>query len=204
MATAGTTTRAEDRGRRRRLPVVLVAAAATLILLLDVAYAVFSDQEVVDQNASDTATIALSTSPTSQLFALTDVLPGFGQTFTLDVSNGGSAELRYAMSTSVVSDSDSTNPLSSQLSVDVYAGATTDDCATIVSNTTAIFSGSLADAGFGSSAQGADTGDRVLAAGSAERLCLDLTLALSTGNEYQNDSTEVSFTFDAEQTANNP
>jgi hypothetical protein len=46
-------------------------------------------------------------------------------------------------------------------------------------------------------------GDRALAGGTSENLCFRATLPLTTGNTFQNASTSVTFTFAAEQTANN-
>ena len=56
----------------------------------------------------------------------------------------------------------------------------------------------------GNPASGADAGDRVIAAASSETLCFRLTLPIGTGNAYQGATTTTTFTFDAEQTANNP
>jgi 3-oxoacyl-(acyl-carrier-protein) synthase len=50
----------------------------------------------------------------------------------------------------------------------------------------------------------ANAGDRALAGLANETLCFKATLPLSTNNTFQNTSTSVTFTFDAEQTANNP
>ena len=57
---------------------------------------------------------------------------------------------------------------------------------------------------FGNPAQGNQAGDRSLAAAANEQLCFVATLPLATGNAFQNATTTVSFTFDAEQTKNNP
>ena len=62
----------------------------------------------------------------------------------------------------------------------------------------------LNGAAVGSSAQGANAGDRNLAAGASEVLCFRVSLALSTGNAFQGATSAATFTFDAEQTANNP
>ena len=67
-----------------------------------------------------------------------------------------------------------------------------------------IDSGTLASLAVGSNAQGAQAGDRVPAAVTNETLCFKVTLPLSTGNAFQDLSTTVTFTFDAEQTANKP
>jgi hypothetical protein len=56
----------------------------------------------------------------------------------------------------------------------------------------------------GDSAAGQQTGDRTLAAGGSEVLCLQVSLPSATGNTYQAKTTTATFTFDAEQTTNNP
>lgn len=56
----------------------------------------------------------------------------------------------------------------------------------------------------GDPTQGAQAGDRVLAGGASETLCFKATLPLGTPNTYQGATTNITFTFNAEQTANNP
>ena len=56
---------------------------------------------------------------------------------------------------------------------------------------------------FGDNTQGAQVGDRSLAVGASEILCFRVSLALSAPNSIQNAATTATFTFDAEQTANN-
>ena len=57
---------------------------------------------------------------------------------------------------------------------------------------------------WGSPVQGAQAGDRVLAAGANEVFCVNVTLPLAATNASQGATTTATFTFDAEQTANNP
>ena len=57
---------------------------------------------------------------------------------------------------------------------------------------------------FGDVAQGFQAGDRTLIAGASENLCVLVALPLATGNAYQSATTTATFTFNAEQTANNP
>jgi hypothetical protein len=64
--------------------------------------------------------------------------------------------------------------------------------------------GVLATAAIGDPTQGAQAGDRTLAASGSERLRFKVKLPLSTGNAYQGTTCTVAFVFDAEQTANNP
>ena len=56
----------------------------------------------------------------------------------------------------------------------------------------------------GNPLQGAQAGDRVMAPGVNETLCFRVSLPLSTGNAFQAATTTATFTFDAEQTSNNP
>jgi hypothetical protein len=62
----------------------------------------------------------------------------------------------------------------------------------------------LNGASFGNPAQGAQAGDRVLAGGASELLCFQVSLPLSTNNTFQGATSLATFTFDAEQTLNNP
>jgi hypothetical protein len=55
----------------------------------------------------------------------------------------------------------------------------------------------------GDPAQHAQSGDRTLAASANEVLCFQVELPSSTGDAYQNATTTATFTFYAEQTANN-
>jgi len=153
--------------------------------------AIFTDSQAVTGNAFSTGTINISTTPATALFSMSNMMPGDTSSQTIRVDNAGTAALRYAISTSVVSGP----TLAGQLRLDIYAGATCTG--------TALSSGALGSAAVGSNAQGADAGDRGLAGGSNETLCFKATLPLSTGDSFQNTSTSVTFTFDAEQTANN-
>jgi hypothetical protein len=67
-----------------------------------------------------------------------------------------------------------------------------------------IYDGPIATAAFGDPQVGANVGDRELAGGASETLCFRVTLPVDTDVLYQNASTSVTFTFSAEQTANNP
>lgn len=154
--------------------------------------AVFTGSQAVTGNAFSTGTIDISTTPATALFSVSNMMPGDTNSQAIQVNNAGTGALRYAISTSVVSGP----TLAAQLQLDVYAGATCTG--------TALYSGALSAAAVGSATQGANAGDRALAGGADETLCFKATLPLSTGNTFQNTSTGVTFTFDAEQTANNP
>lgn len=160
--------------------------------------AVFSDTETVTGNTFTTQTIDLGLSATSALLSLTTMLPGDKVTAPLTISNSGSGALRYAMSSSA------TNAvLGAGLSGKIKTGvlACTNDGFGLTG--TEVTSGAANTLGFGSSSQGAQTGDRSLAAAANETLCFQVELPISAENTLQGLSSTLTFTFNAEQTTNN-
>jgi hypothetical protein len=125
------------------------------------------------------------------------MMPGDSSTQALTISNAGSGDLRYAMS--VVA----TNPLGAALQLTVKNEDSGGGCAAFTGSTV-LAATTLNGAGWGSSVQGAQAGDRNLAAGANEVLCFRVSLPLSTSDALQGASSAATFTFDAEQTANNP
>jgi hypothetical protein len=55
----------------------------------------------------------------------------------------------------------------------------------------------------GEPTQGSDSGDQALAASATQRLCFLVELPLATGNSFQGLTTNATFAFQAEHTANN-
>ena len=172
--------------------------------------AVFTDTATVGSNAFNTGTLEISTSPTSAVWtAVTAGVPGDRATGALTVSNGGSADLRYA-----VSGSNTSATLSGSMSLRIalqnggscdFPYHNTDGTTASLTDDTQLYVGLLdASALIGSNAQGDQAGDRNLSAGADEVLCFAVVLPLSAGNASQGLSNATTFTFDAEQTANNP
>ncbi len=187
-----TTTHEHPRRRRRFMALVGLAAITASLGAGAISLAIFTDTQAVPNNSFATGTIDISTAPTEALFEVDAMMPGDEETSTIVVSNDGTAELRYAISTSV----DSGNALATQLQASVYAGGTCGG--------TALYSGALSGLAAGSSAQGEQSGDRVLAAAANETLCFKVTLPSDTDDSFQGQTATVTFTFDAEQTENNP
>lgn len=187
-----------DLGRRRAM--VLVLAASALLVGGGVAssLAIFSDTETVGGNAFTTASIQLTATPASALLTAAALLPGDTVNGSLVMSNPGSAQLRYALTTSATN-ADGLG-LAAQLGLVVRELGTS--CAAF--DGTVVYSGAINAAAFGSPSAGAQAGDRVLAGAASETLCFRASLPLATGNAFQNAATTATFTFDAEQTANNP
>jgi len=165
-----------------------------------VTHAVFTDSQAVTGNTFSTGSVDISTSPTSALVTFSGMTPGDKVTAPLTVSNAGSMQLRYAMSTSI---SGSTT-LSDGLTLQVKSGVTTCTNAGFATDGTSLYNSTLTAGAIGNPAQGAQAGDRTLNASANEVLCFQVSLPSSATSSLQGLSTTATFTFDAEQTANNP
>jgi hypothetical protein len=188
-----------------------IAASVLLVMGLVTAWtqdtlAIFTDQDTVGANAFTGGTIVLGVNPTTALITYTNMLPGDSVTNGIVVSNTGTGQLRYAISSSATNADG--KALKDQLvltikTIDVTTPAT--PCDNFDGSST-LYSGDLdSTAGklVGDNTQGSQAGDRVLAAAANETLCFRASLPLATGNAYQGAATTATFTFDSEQTANN-
>jgi Camelysin metallo-endopeptidase len=190
-------------GRRTRRLAIIATIASSTAMVGAGAYtlALFTDSTASAGNAFVVGTLAIGVSPSSALITLSGMVPGDSTTGTLTVSSTGNSTLRYAMTTAA------TNPdgkaLRDQMTLVVKTKDTnTAGCANF--NGTQLFSGTLAAGAIGDPTQGAQGGDRTLAGGASEVLCFRAALPGSTGNAFAGAGTTATFTFSAEQTANNP
>lgn len=181
--------------------VVLTAFGALAALSIT---ALFTDSASVGSNAFTTGTVDISTSPASALVTYSGMAPGDQVTAPITVTNAGSLQLRYAVTSTTTE-----NTLAAQLDLTIKSGVTTCTNAGFGTDGTVVYAtgdlGSTTGVNvIGNPAQGADTGDRTLAASASEVLCFNVSLPSSTGNSFQGLTTTATFTFDAEQTTNNP
>jgi camelysin-like metallo-endopeptidase len=184
------------RRRRRGIAALLTALSALTFGAGSVSLALFTDSDSSTWSFT-TGTIDIESNP-AVVTAITAMMPGGVAKDSLTISNAGTAILRYAMSTGA------TNALGTQLEVSVRAEDAGGGC-TAFTGAVIVASGTVLNgAGFGSAAQGAQAGDRTLAGGASEVLCFQVSLPLSTGNTFQGASSLATFSFNAEQTANNP
>lgn len=139
-------------------------------------------------------TVDITSSPTVA-FTVTGMMPGDTNTQAMTIANAGTATFRYAMSTTA------TNTLGTALTLTVRTLGTS--CATF-DGTIVVATTALNGAAIGSATQGAQAGDRTLAGLANEVLCFRVELPLATGDALQGITSAVTFTFAAEQTANNP
>jgi hypothetical protein len=208
VATAYAALDAARRRRRTRRALGVLLLLLLLIPSIGASYltlAYFTDQETVTADFT-TGTIDLNGTKIDALILTTSALmPGDTVTDDVVVQNDGTAQLRYAMTTS------STNADAKALrdaltltikTIDVTTPGTPCDN---FDGASTLYNGVLgtSTAKFGNPAQGSDSGDRTLNAAANETLCFRVSLPSGTGNSYQGATTTTTFTFDAEQTANN-
>lgn len=196
----------QRRRRRRRILAFLVPMLAIAGLGAgQLSLALFTDSETVNATF-DTGSVVLDAGRIDVLvLTTTAMMPGDSITDDVVVENDGTAQLRYAMTTA------STNADGLALrdvltltvqTIDVTTPSTPCDDfdgATVLAATALGASG----AGFGTPAPGAQGGERPLNATASETLCFRVSLPSATGSGYQGAATTTTFTFDAEQTANN-
>lgn len=153
-------------------------------------------------NRFTAGTVTLSTSKTSTMITLSNILPGDRVTMPLTVSNAGNLDLRYALS-STVTNADS-KALGAQLQLTLKSGVTTCTNAGFSADGSVLYgsaalgntSGALNLIGNPSAFP---NGGRSLTAGNNEVLCFQVSLPSGTGTGFQGASTTVTFTFLGQQ-----
>jgi len=192
------------RGRNR---LISLAVGLTLMGTFSAAMslAVFTDQETVDGTFSSGSIILDDVKIDGLVLSISPLMPGDMITDDVVVENDGTAQLRYSISTATTNPD--TKSLRDALSLTVKTiDATTPGTPCDNFDGTTLYTGVLgaSTAAVGSPAAGAQAGDRTLAGLSNETLCFRISLPLATGNAYAAATAVTTFTFDAEQTANNP
>lgn len=193
--TPGDVTIADEQPRRRRRGILALLLGLTTLSLGAGMFslAVFTDSDT-STGTFEAGTIDIESNPTVA-FTVTGMVPGDFETQPLTISNDGSADLRYAMTAAAP------DLLGGTLTLEVREEGT--DCATF--DGAVVMAETVLDgAAFGDPTQGIDAGDRDIAALGSEVLCFKVSLPLATGDGVQGESSSATFTFNAEQTANNP
>ncbi len=181
-----------------------IAVLGGLVVLLSLSVlALFTDTASVPANTFTTGTVDISTNPATALVTFSDMAPGDQVVNAITVSNAGSLELRYAVTSTTTED-----VLAAQLDLTIKSGVTTCTIAGFDTDGTVVYAagdlGSVAGTNvIGDPTQGAQAGDRTLAASGSEVLCFKVSLPSSTGNTFQGLTTTATFAFQAEQTKNN-
>ena len=186
-------------GRYRKARVV----ASSGFLLAGVwggAMALFTDTESVASGDFTTGSVAIGVTPVSTSLALANMAPGDEITAPVTVSNDGTLDLRYAVTSVTGGDAG----LAAALAVTVKSGVA--DCTNggFAGSGSSVAGGTLSALSFGNVTQGAQAGDRTLAPGGSEVLCFQVALPTSAASTLQGKTASATFTFSAEQTVNNP
>ena len=166
--------------------------------------AVFTSAPSVGANTFTTGTVSLTTSPATALVTFSNMAPGDQVTAPVTVTNAGTLDFRYAITSTTTE-----NALAAQLLLTIKSGVTTCSDAAFGASGTVIYGpGILGTTGssnvVGNPAQGGQAGDRTLAAGTNEILCFNVSLPLASGNAFQGLTDTATFAFNGEQTKNNP
>ncbi len=184
------------RKRRRGIAALLAALSALTLGAGSFSLALFTDTDSSTWSFT-TGSIDIESNP-AVMTAIPAMMPGDVAADSLTIVNNGTATLRYAMTTVA------TNALGGQLTVAVRAEDAGGGCAAFTGAVIVAAGTVLNGAALGNPAQGAQAGDRTLAGGASEVLCFRVTLPLSTNNTFQAATSLATFSFAAEQTANNP
>lgn len=182
-----------------------------LVLTAGLTTASLSSTALLSDEAANTSTVTtgkvdIATTPATALFAAPNMRPGERFISPIQVLNSGDAELRYSVLSTTAAGGDA---LASQMRLTVRSGVT--DCTTsgfTATGTVVYGPGVLGSAAgtaiIGSVAQGQQAGDRVLATGASEMLCVQMAMPPVWNSAYQGLSASLTMTFNAEQTRNNP
>ena len=200
---------AEKERRRRRRILGFLLLGLLLIPSFGASYltlALFTDQETVDADFTTGSILLDATKIDALVLTTTGLMPNDTVTDDVVVENDGTAQLRYAMTTSSTN-GDGKN-LRSVLTltiktVDVTTPGTPCDN---FDGATTLYDGvfGASTAAFGDPTAGDQGADRTLNAGANETLCFRVHLPDTTGNAFQGATMTTTFTFDAEQTSSNP
>ena len=169
--------------------------------------AIFTDSQADGANTFTTGTVDLAAAPASAAVAFSGMVPGDTVTAPITVSNAGSVQYRYSV-TSTATDADGKG-LAAQLDMTIKTGVTTCTNGGFGTDGNVLYGpgdlGSVAGIDvIGDPSQGAQAGDRTLAASATEVLCVQVALPSATGNAFESAATTGTLTFDAEQVASNP
>jgi predicted ribosomally synthesized peptide with SipW-like signal peptide len=196
--------------RRNRVLVLLVGAVAVASIAGGaISLAVFTDTETVDATFTS-GTIMLDPTKIDALdLALgSNWVPGDSVTGSVDVENIGTNQLRYSLNTTTTDGSSPNGPaLYEALTVEVRTiDATTPLTKCNDFDGTVLHAAGVLGAStimFGDPSPTVGTGDRTVNAGATDVLCIRVSLPINTDETYQGATSVTTFTFNAEQTANN-
>ena len=195
--------RKSNRRRRGLLALLMAGSALISVTGATMSLALFTDQVSANNNSFTTGTVHIGINPASVILQAPAMMPGDTVNGSVVVSNTGTAAMRYAISGSA------TNPaggLASQITVTIRQPDTAGGSTCTAFTGTQLFTGTVpyTEGNLVGTFASHPNGGRTLAYNASETLCFRATLPSGTLNAYEGLSTVMTFTFYAEQTANNP
>jgi predicted ribosomally synthesized peptide with SipW-like signal peptide len=179
-------------------------AAGSLAVGTMLSSALFTDTKTDDSTFTVGTILLDGTKITAMDLTTAAMMPGDATTGMVEVKNIGTAQLRYAVSqTCTTADS---LALYSELQATVKDHDTTGNTCTAFDGTSLHAAAVLGASGnlVGDPTSGGQAGDRTLNAGASDFLCFRVALPLAASSSVQGATTTTTFSFAAEQTANNP
>ena len=204
--------------RRRRIlaPLAFAGVAAVGGVAL-MSGAIFTNTQTVAGNSFTAGSVQLATTPNTSAFSVTNMAPGDVVYKNVNVANTGSLALRYSLTDNLDASGNTglaagATPLQMAIKTGLTAAQCNAETGTGDSTWTSgssVYTGAIAPNGasaaniIGDPTTGQQSGDRALAAGANEDLCVQVTLPFAADNTYQGKAANVDFTFLGEQTTNN-
>jgi hypothetical protein len=153
----------------------------------------FSTVVTSQGNQFSAGTLRIDDLPMSSTLSMSNLIAGDNFDAQLVISNPGTLDLTYAMTTSFIGSTD----LADDLLLTVRAK--TSSACSVRDGSLLYNSGSLNAGAFGDPAHGVQAGDRALAAGASESLCFTIVLPALAPATDQGTSLAATFAFLAEQ-----
>lgn len=192
--------------RRRFIATTAIIGLAVIGVTSLTTSALFTNTDTDGQTGFVSGTIDITSDATDFAIEAGNAAPGDSHFAPINVENTGTLELRYAIE--LAGSETSAAALLDELTFTVYSGITPANCATGTLGATPTVLGSAVVGStthwIGSTDPGADDGDRILASGDAENLCVGLEFDIEADDSVQALTAGLDFVFHAEQTANNP
>ena len=188
---------------RRLLLIGILAVGALSGLVQGETLASFRGTANDTANTFNTRTVNIASSPTSAFITLSGMVPGETITAPLTVTNSGTMQMAYAISTTVTN-ADS-KAIGAQLDLTIKHGVAACTSAGFSASGTVIYGADGPLGAIGSSLNlignpaSYPNGGRTLAAGANEVLCFQVKLPATSGTAFQNASTTATFAFAAQQ-----
>lgn len=186
--------------RRRTVAIVILFLFAALtgpaLVLFDTdrGEAAFGDNESIGLNELGAASVAIEVGPNTVTFNVVKMAPGDRFVGQIDVKNDGTLPLLYSLA---AEPQVGEQRLLDVLEWRIWPSNSAGSCG---APARLLFVGVLSgERVVGSSAIGADAGDRLIAVGSRDVLCFDVVLPIDVSNRFQNAAANIELILVAEQ-----